>query len=95
MRRSVVLLALAALNGCAMKLNGFVSDARTHRPIGGARILADERITYTKDTGSYLLKVHREPRAIAEVSAPGYETSVVTCDAPTNHPVCDVALTPR
>jgi hypothetical protein len=51
-------------------------------------------VAYTKDTGDYMFKVQRESQATAEVSALGYKTVVVTCDAPTNHPICDVAPTP-
>ena len=36
MRRVTMMLALVVASGCAMKVNGFVSDARTERPIGGS-----------------------------------------------------------
>lgn len=95
----VVSLSLTTLAGCffyrpAMKLNGFVSNARTRQPIGGARVRVGDLVTYAEGSGAYLLKVHRGSSATAEVSAPGYETKMVTCDAPNRRPVCDVALTP-
>jgi hypothetical protein len=88
------LLALAVVAGCAMKVNGFVCDARTGHPIGGARVRIDERSVYTNEVGAYLLKVHRDSSARADVSAPGYDTSSVTCDTPDKHPICDVPLIP-
>ena len=95
----MIVLFLSVLPGCflyrpSMKLNGFVSDARTGKPVGGARIRVGELVTYTKETGAYLMKVHREPRTVAEVAAPGYETAVVTCEASTKRPVCDLRLVP-
>lgn len=95
-----VLLALAVpLAGCflyrpAMRLNGIVSDARTGKAVAGARIRVGEYVTYSATTGTYQMKVRRESRATAEVSAPGYRTSTVKCEATTKRPVCDVPLTP-
>jgi len=93
MSRGVLLLVLM-LGGCAMKVSGFVSDALTGRPIGGARVRIDDRIVYANPVGTYIVKVHGSSTATAEVSAPGYDTSTVKCATPGRHPVCDVVLHP-
>jgi hypothetical protein len=85
---------LALVAGCAMKVSGFVSDAANGHPIGGARVRIEDRICYTSAVGTYLLKVHKKPTATADVAAPGYVASTVTCQTPGKHPVCDVVLTP-
>ena len=82
------------VSGCSMKVNGFVSDAATGRPIGGARVRIGERSVYTNPTGAYIMKVGNHASADIIVAAPGYETSTTTCVTPDRHPVCDFVLTP-
>lgn len=94
-RGALIALILPAVAGCAMKLNGFISDAQTGKAISGARIRVGELLTYSDVTGAYLLKIHREPQVTAEISAPGYDVNSVTCDTPTRLPVCDVQLVPK
>jgi hypothetical protein len=93
--RRMLFLTVVALTGCAMKVNGFVTDATTGRPVPGARVRIEERFAYANDGGAYVLKVYRASRVNAEVSAPGYETAVFPCEAPSDHPVCDFTLTPH
>jgi hypothetical protein len=78
--------AAVLLAGCAMKVSGFVSDAVNGHPIGGARVRIEDRIVYTTAVGTYILKVHKKPTATADVAAPGYTPSTVTCQTPGQAP---------
>jgi hypothetical protein len=96
MRRLVMVALCAGVLGCAMRVQGVVTDARSGRPIPGAFVGSDcyPRAVATDGGGRYDLKT-RWSTCTLTVFAPGYRTRVVTVDLQdTRYPRQDVVLWP-
>jgi hypothetical protein len=79
MRLVVALALLASAVGCAMRVRGAVTDARTGQPVPGAFVSSDcyPSAVTTDDRGRYELKT-RWSNCTLTVFKPGYRTRLVT-----------------
>ncbi len=94
MARRLLVLALAGLLGCAMRVRGVVSDAETGSPLAGAVVSSDcsDQTVSTNGLGKYDLK-SRWKTCTLTIGAPGYHTRTVTLDpGGSRYPAQDVQL---
>jgi hypothetical protein len=96
MRLIATIVAFVATTGCAMRVQGIVTDAETHGPISGAAVIAGDkrnRVAMTDQAGAYSLKTDGDTKSLS-VSAAGYRTVTVPIPGGDRFPDVPVALSP-
>lgn len=96
LRNAALVLALSMGTGCAMRVSGIVLDAKTHAPIAGAMVAANDgrdRVRRTDATGEYSVKTDSDTVSM-NVSAPGYHSVSVAIPTGSRTPNVQVDLVP-
>lgn len=97
MRSAATIAALAAATaGCAMRVQGLVTNAETNGPIAGAAVIAADkrnRVAMTNQAGVYSLKTDANTTSLS-VSAVGYKTATVAIPGGDRSQNVPVTLTP-
>jgi hypothetical protein len=92
-----LVVGLALVSGCAMRVSGVVRDAATGGPIGGAVLSANDgrnRISVSDPAGVYAVKTDSDITQMT-VSAPGYQAQTVAIPGGDRFPVVFVDLQPN
>jgi hypothetical protein len=95
-RYATLALVLVPVMGCAMRVSGMVVDARTHAPVPGAMISANDgrgRVRRSDETGYYSVKTDADTVSM-NVSAPGYHSVTAGIPTGTRYPQVQIDLVP-